>query len=253
MKILEWKELEKRAWEDKNVALSIGVFDGFHLGHRTLIEKVISEKADIPLVVTFKENPKKVLLKDKYTGDLTTLDDKLRYLEGLGIDQVLIIDFSHEFSRMTGREFFSRLNGFFNISSLVVGYDFSFGKGALTKAKDLEELLKTQTSLSIMPPVYEGDLVISSTLIRNSVQDGRIKEAVKMLGHSYKVSLRAEAQPSYFKGTWTAARRDFFQILPFKGKEICKSSQGDLLEIQFEANLVQWSSPPENNFREFFF
>lgn len=220
------------------VALTMGVFDGFHRGHRTLVERICREPGTLPMVVTFSRNPKKVLSKENYTGDLMTLEDKLEAFRSLGVRHTLIIDFSTEFSRMSGREFFHQLNQLVNIRSMVVGYDFSFGSGAATKAGDLEPLLKDSTTLSIMPPVYEGGAIISSTLIRTCLKEGDMARAVRLLGHSY-VADYTGSPPRGESGFWQARRDDFLQLMPGDGRY---SARGDGVEVELavDGDLITW-------------
>lgn len=239
MKTLHWNGREDPPFDLGPTALTMGVFDGFHRGHRTLIEKVVADKNLTSTVLTFHVNPKKILQKESYTGDLMTLQDKLAAFKAFGVDRAVIIDFSTEFSKMTGRDFFMRLSSRMEIRSMVVGYDFSFGKGASTKAGDLASLLRPDTTLSIMPPVYEGGRIISSTLIRNCIKEGKVGEAVGMMGHPYAVTLEKSPEPSG-PGRWSAGRKDFLQILPDGGVFSVRTPRREEITLTVAGDSVTW-------------
>ena len=127
MEILSWEDLLRK---ERNVffppiALTIGVFDGVHRGHQTLLQRILEKKDECPWVITFKSNPSKVLFPETYVGDLMTLDQKLKKMEGFGIKGTVIIDFSQDFGRLKGAEFFFNDLGDFSSSVPSGGRRFS--------------------------------------------------------------------------------------------------------------------------------
>jgi len=118
--------------KNKNTILTLGTFDGIHLGHKKIIETVV-KKASInggrSLLITFDPHPRNVLSGNSYKL-LNSPDEKLEILESLKIDNVLIINFTKEFSQLSSEEFFeSYIIDKIGIKEIVVGYDHHFGKG----------------------------------------------------------------------------------------------------------------------------
>ena len=107
LRIVEWPRFLETASREKS-AMTIGVFDGLHLGHRELISRIVRRWPN-PTVVTFRENPKKVISPESYQGDIFSLKQKLAAMESLGVSRVVLIDFSENFSRLKGWEFLNLL------------------------------------------------------------------------------------------------------------------------------------------------
>ncbi len=173
---------------EKPCVISIGNFDGLHVGHASLLEKAksIAVKKGIPMVVfTFEETPKNILAKH-----ITRSSDKLKLLEIYGADAVYFEDF--EACRdMFPREFIKEvLIGKFNASDVVCGYDYRFGKNRSgdsgTLVKTLEEAGR---SAVVVPPVSVGGVAASSSLIRQYIKDGEINKASELLGRRYSFNL----------------------------------------------------------------
>lgn len=192
MKTLSWEAflgLDRK--ENPKVAMTIGVFDGVHAGHAALIEKIVSRRDCEPWVITFRENPKKVLRPGEYPGDLLPLEEKLEKLKALGIQRSIIIDFSREFGKMGGADFISRVYGSCSLSFLALGQDFHFGRGADTGAEKVRLFLEPLgVCVEVIPPVKHGDGKVSSTRIRGFIRQGDFAEAAAMLGHSYRLTLK---------------------------------------------------------------
>ena len=95
---------------DTPVSATVGVFDGVHLGHQFLLEELVrNSSVEISnLVVTFRDSPKKIL-NPHYPGDLMTWDEKIKVISQAGVEHMVVIDFSHAFSRIAGRDFFNSL------------------------------------------------------------------------------------------------------------------------------------------------
>ncbi len=119
--------------KDKNTVLTLGTFDGIHLGHKKIIERVNKDAAEIngrSFLVTFYPHPRSVISKDFELKLLTTQKEKINLLESLGVENLLIINFTKEFSQQTAEEFF--VNYILNkigLKEIVIGYDHHFGKG----------------------------------------------------------------------------------------------------------------------------
>jgi riboflavin kinase/FMN adenylyltransferase len=188
MEILDWEEALKNNAPPRS-ALTLGVFDGVHRGHRALIEKIVS-RGPCPTVVSFKENPKRRLLGEAYEGDISTLDQKLRTFEELGAARTILIDFSVEFSRLKGREFIDLLDERLNLAFLALGSNFRCGYKQDTGAKSIREInLRRGIPTEVVPPVLDGEGPVSSSRIRKAILEGDIDEAARMLSRHVELDL----------------------------------------------------------------
>ncbi len=172
---------------------TIGVFDGLHRGHLTLLREVVeaARSADaISAVVTFSPHPDSVLGSSPWAGDLTPLPTRLQLLTELGIDLTLVVQFSPAWSRMTPEAFLGELMDLElpGVQGLVIGYDFRFGKGRRGDARLLRKLGEARRFwVKQVPAVDDGGGPISSTRIRNLVSAGRVRDASRLLGRPYMV------------------------------------------------------------------
>ncbi len=173
-------------------AATIGVFDGVHLGHRQLLTAVKAHGATFSTVVTFAQNPKATTRSTSYGRVLCTLDQKLESFAREGIDLVILIDFSNNFSRMSGKEFVGLLKDRARLQYLAVGQDFRCGYRLDTDVSGLVFLgSELDFSVDIIPPFTEGGKIVSSTRIRAAVAAGRLVEARSLLGRNYELDVRA--------------------------------------------------------------
>ncbi|MEJ5263052.1 MAG: bifunctional riboflavin kinase/FAD synthetase [Ignavibacterium sp.] len=178
---------------DKQTVLTLGTFDGIHLGHQQIIKRVIecSEENNLRnIVITFHPHPRKIINPEMQLKILTTTEEQINILENLGVQNLFIINFTKEFSQLTPDEFIKNyLVDKIGISRIVIGYDHHFGKG---RGGDVE-FLKTSGKkydfeiLQIQPFIIDNEPV-SSTKIRNALESGEIKRANKMLGRTYSFS-----------------------------------------------------------------
>lgn len=172
--------------------LTIGAFDGLHRGHKKIMEKVkaLSLKHRIPSVaITFHPHPRRVLTPDNAPLLLTALCEKTFFLSECGIDRLVVLPFTNEFSR-TPAEIFVRdmLLRSFQPGDIVIGYDFSFGKdrqGSRETIQKYAALQKNTCALYVLPPVKHKSEIISSTRIRRLLEEGHVETAGKCLGHPY--------------------------------------------------------------------
>jgi riboflavin kinase/FMN adenylyltransferase len=171
---------------DKPCNISIGVFDGVHLGHRYLVSKVLESArttGHLSGVVTFDRRPAEVLAPHRQICYLTTLDEKLDLLGQLGLDFVVALPFTKQLADTTARDFITALIERLHMKELWTGPDFTLGRGREGNAEYLQSLaveLKFQNH-RLQPLTQSGDIV-SSTRIRNLIREGRISEAADLLG-----------------------------------------------------------------------
>ncbi len=229
MKQYTWQDIERAKKPMlRNVSLTIGVFDGLHLGHRALIRRVVENSGGyLPLVITFRENPAKILHGDEYEGDILTATQKIRKLDALGVRAVALIDFSYDFSRISAKDFFNRITAAFGIKEMVVGYNFRFGHN---KVGDII-LLKSLTAgagigLEIVIPVLYKEQSVSSTRIREAIGRGMFDEVALMLGDTYTVQMPRTSYNTLQNGSVAIDRALFTQILPKSGRYLCEYNPG---------------------------
>lgn len=178
--------------------VTIGAYDGVHLGHRTIISEVrrrASSRGDRSVVVTFDRHPARVVRPESAPGLLTNLDQKLELLESTGVDEVVVIRFDLERSRESAADFVNDLLvGCLAADEIVVGEDFHFGH---ERQGDVDLLAKmgAQLGFTVLPhdlvgtngeSVIRGSQV-SSTAIRRAVAEGRMTDANAMLGRYHEM------------------------------------------------------------------
>jgi riboflavin kinase / FMN adenylyltransferase len=170
--------------------LTIGNFDGQHLGHRALLQAVVATataRGGSPTVLTFDPHPLTVLSPSTPLRLLTTMEDKLAAFQRAGLEEVLVLEFNQAFAALTPEEFVWRiLKEGIGARELVVGERFAFGKGRSGSLTDLMRL-GTQTGIAVeaVPAVRVDGEVVSSTRIRTLIQAGEVRQAARFLGRLY--------------------------------------------------------------------
>ncbi len=172
--------------------LAIGVFDGVHLGHQAVISTSArhAHSADgTPVVVTFDPHPAKILRPSDAPHLLTATQHKVALIRALGVAHLLVISFNHEFSTTPPEEFVSRLvGGARSLREICVGHEWSFGRGRAGNLELLKKLgLHFDFSVIGIPPVRIHGKVVSSTAIRQAVEEGDFARAAEMLGRDYTI------------------------------------------------------------------
>ncbi len=175
----------------KKSVITIGMFDGVHLAHQTIIRQVIEKSKRIDgrnVVVTFEPHPREIVSKGTQSvAILSTLEDKLQRIEKLGVDVVFIIPFTFEFSRLTFQEFYSKyiINGV-GVSDVVEGFNHQFGRDREGNMNQVRELGKLHSfSVETIAMMKKQDNVIASSTIRDSLLSGDVLLANAMLGYEY--------------------------------------------------------------------
>ena len=219
MTILNWDDFTKGALSGKDyISLSIGVFDGVHIGHRQLLSDILSQIGSTSVVLTFRVNPR-VYFKDRtYPGDIYTLSQKLSVLSSLGIDTVILIDFSYDFSKLSGKDFLYFVADSCELRHLVLGDNFRCGNGRVTTSYEAVEILKHKNvTVDIGNMAFcEGQLV-SSSRVRSAVASGKLQEVQKMLERVFSLDIADIPQISGDK-TITIETKNISQVLPPQGQ-----------------------------------
>jgi len=200
LRVIEWPSFLKDSPPEFSASMTIGVFDGVHLGHKALIEKVV-RRGPNPTVITFKENPKKVLWRvlgagtaGSFKGDLYSLKQKIVVFDSLGVKFLVLIDFSEEFSKLKGREFLDLLGKNGKMAFLAIGNNFHCGFAQDTDA-DLVRQINEKKGIptELIPPKYFKDGAVnepvSSSFIRKAVLAGNLKLASELLGRNFSLDL----------------------------------------------------------------
>lgn len=185
--------IDEISQEFRDSVVTIGNFDGVHLAHQNIFERVISEALNQnkkSVVITFDPHPKKIIHPGKRPFFLiTTLDEKLKLIEDIGIDAVILIEFSMEFAGVTAGEFVQNiLWDRLHLKKIFIGHDYAFGRGK----EGNEEFLKSfgdklGFQVEAIDAIKVDDIAISSTRTRHAILDGNVALAARLLGRPYNV------------------------------------------------------------------
>jgi riboflavin kinase / FMN adenylyltransferase len=174
----------------RHPAVTIGNFDGVHLGHREIFRRVrelARAAGGVSVVITFIPHPLQVLSPGTGVKLITSPREKESLIEASGIDYLLEIPFDAAFAAISAQEFVERvLVGAIGVEQLVVGYDYAFGRGRegdLTLLRKLGE--RFGYSVELLPPITNGSTVYSSTKVRQLVCEGDLKGVVDILGRHF--------------------------------------------------------------------
>ena len=177
----------------KPTVVTIGTFDGVHIGHQEIIKKLVSkakEKNGDSVILTFFPHPRMVLQKGSPIKLLNTLDEKIELLEKSGLDHLIIEPFTKEFSRLTALEF-SRdiLVNSLKTKVLVIGYDHHFGRNREGNFEQLQNYGQTYGfEVEEIPAKDIENVAVSSTKIRNALEEGAVDKVNNYLGYKYMLS-----------------------------------------------------------------
>ena len=168
--------------------LTIGNYDGIHLGHQAILKKLISESRGNNLlssVMTFEPHPREFFSPKRAPKRIISLREKLEYFDESKIDQVFIVNFNDEFSCKSYLDFIEILKKNIQAKKIIIGNDFRFGKH---REGNIDKLKDNSVDVCVMNKIeYKGERV-SSTIIRDSLAVGDLKRAAMLLGRSYSIS-----------------------------------------------------------------
>ncbi len=185
------------------VIVTIGNFDGVHLGHQSIIRKVVQESKQrqcFSVLVTFDPHPQEIIHLQEPVKKICTPELRIRLLEEMGLDAVHIIRFTSEFSQLSPDDFVLHfLIERFNLVKLVIGYDFHFGKNRTGNSELLKHYSQQYNfDLEEIPAIQIGDNTVSSTFIRQLIEGNRFEQIPQYLGRRY--SIRAVVQRGEQRG-----------------------------------------------------
>ena len=195
MDVIEYSlgQREKPSWEGTLPVITIGNFDGVHVGHQAIFRQVKEKAKRVngkAVVFTFKPHPLKLLRPDKCPLLITPYAKRIRLIEHFGMDAVVVARFTREFAALTPDSFFMDvLKKTFNVHAIFIGYDFSFGKDRRGSVERLKELGREHgVEINIVGPVRLHGEPVSSTKIRELVANGEMRKAREFLGRYFFLS-----------------------------------------------------------------
>lgn len=178
-----------RVVPEKGTVLTIGVFDGVHLGHQHLISQLKYHATQRDLlcgVITFQDHPRLLLSPQTKFPCLTSPEERIALLRGLGIDLVVALSFSPEVAQLSAHEFTTLLQKHLNMQGLVIGPDFALGRGREGDIATLSALGKElHFSVEAVTPIVLDGEVVSSTAIRRALAEGDVLKVSKLVGRHY--------------------------------------------------------------------
>lgn len=241
-------------------ALSIGGFDGPHLGHRELFNRVFAFKQDNPSVktgvVTFNFPPKASKNPSDFIGELSSINLKLEYFEEIGFDFVVLIDFSCEFSKIKGRDFLIFLKNSCSMQFLVAGSDFRCGYKLDTDVSQISEFASQNgVSFNVVADCLFEEYRISSTIIRKFVQNGELEKASKLLGRPYALDVEnAVYNVNEETSQLQIANSSVTQVLPPVGEYkvlVTLADTSTFFSVMYvDSNLLSLEIPLEQKFQK---
>ena len=174
-------------------AITIGTFDGVHLGHQKILERLVNDANGLKLksmVLTFFPHPRMVLQKDAAIKLLNTVAEKTKILQHLGLDYLIIHPFTKEFSRLSATDFVrDLLVNNLKTKKIIIGYDHRFGRNRTANINDLIAFGNTlDFEVDEISAEEINDVAISSTKIRKALEDGDIATANSFLGYCYMLT-----------------------------------------------------------------
>jgi riboflavin kinase/FMN adenylyltransferase len=178
----------------RGTLVSIGVFDGLHVGHQTLLRELVAQagaKNLLSTVITFKRHPMALLEPGEAVPSLTSLTERIRLIKALGVDIVITLTFSHDLAELGAQPFVLLLQYHLKMQGLVLGWDFALGRHREGSLEALHELgKKFGFSTEVVGPVKYDGAIISSTEIRQALAAGNLARANAMLGRCFSLEGR---------------------------------------------------------------
>lgn len=175
----------------KDTLLTIGVFDGVHLGHKYLISQLVEFAGTrdlLPGVVTFRQHPQEVLFPQTKLPFLTDLEERSRLLEKEGVALVVPLSFTREWAELGARRFVELLMKHLRMRGLVIGADFALGRGREGDTEALRLLGREMSfSVDVVPAVKLNGEVVSSTVIRQALAEGDMAKVRRMVGRDFSL------------------------------------------------------------------
>lgn len=211
--------------------VTLGTFDGVHIGHRKIIERLVqnTDKNTASLVLTFFPHPRMVLQGDSEIKLLNTIDEKAFLLEKIGLDNLVIHPFDQAFSRLTAEEFVKNiLVDIFKIKKIIIGHDHRFGRNRTANIEDLIVFGALYNfEVEQISPQEIDEVSVSSTKIRNALLEGNIQRANDYLGYEYFLTGTVEKGKQLGRTigfpTANLAIKENYKLIPLTGVYVVES------------------------------
>jgi riboflavin kinase/FMN adenylyltransferase len=176
--------------EFNKAVITIGTFDGVHVGHQKIISQLKSEAEKIggeTVIITFHPHPRKIVFSTKEVKLINTIEERIGLLSSAGVDHLVIVPFTTAFSELEPAEYVELfLKKRCNPAVVIIGYDHKFGRERRGDYKLLEQFAeKGYFQLKEIPQQIINDNTVSSTLIRQSILEGNIEKANELLGYDF--------------------------------------------------------------------
>ena len=175
----------------KDMVLTIGVFDGVHLGHKHLLsqlKELAQRENSLSGVVTFRQHPQAVLSPQTKLPCLTDLTQRIRLLKNEGIEVIIPLSFTHKLVQLSTRQFIDILRKHLRMRGLVIGPDFALGRNREGDTDTLHTLgRELDFSVTVVPPMVVNGEIVSSTAIRNALAEGDMKRVRKLIGRPFSL------------------------------------------------------------------
>lgn len=240
MQILSWFDFMAKDFSffQKAVALTVGCFDGPHIGHKMIFEKVINEAKSenlASLIITFSRPLASFKHPREYLGDISSLKIRLQEYEKYGFDFCVVVDFSSDFRKIKGDEFLYLLKEKTNFKFIAEGNDFHFGEKGASTILDIKDFAKKNNIKTYFQDfVLFDNLRVSSSTIRKTIKNADFQTAEKMLGKKWMLDFRdIEKCGNYFK------RRDILQVLPKNGEYDIATSFSEMSKVIIDDEKVE--------------
>ena len=179
---------------EKDTVLTVGVFDGVHLGHKYLISKLLEQAGQWDLlsgVVTLHQHPEELLLPRTKLPFLTGIEERINLLRSEGVDVIIPLSFTTELAQLGASQFVGLLRKHLRMCGLVIGSDFALGKGREGDTDTLQRLGREMNfSVTVVPPLVVNGEVVSSTAIRKALADGDMRKVRELVGRPFSLQGR---------------------------------------------------------------
>jgi riboflavin kinase/FMN adenylyltransferase len=245
--------------------ITIGTFDGVHMGHRKILERLINNAKNTGLkstVLTFFPHPRMVLQKDTDIKLLNTIEEKTQIMEGLGLDYLVIHPFTKAFSRLSATDFVRDiLVNSLKAKKIIIGYDHRFGRN---RNANIQDLIAFGNALDFeveeIPAQEIDDVSVSSTKIRNALMEGDVATANSYLSYAYMLTGTIKKGKGLGKqfGFPTANLHipENYKLIPKNGAYVVKSTLNGkkyfgMMNIGFNPTVSGTEKSIEVNFFEF--
>ena len=225
---------DEHNWTGGNTAVAFGMFDGLHKGHQKLIDTVLKEADQSKLtsmVYTYSNHPMSIFAPDRVPPQLQTQQEKIEMLSCTGIEAAVLRKFDLFYSQQEPYEFVEMVLHCLHPKSVVIGFNFSFGKNGIGNPQMMREYGdRYGFKVTVVDAVSMEGNTVSSTYIRKALQRGDIANANKMLGYPYSVEIRVLSNT-----LGTAASHSLFfidwpdeKVMPKPGTYVCSASIGNI-------------------------